>query len=75
MKIATAFIHLLSPAIEELGSSCLADKWGDYVCVYLMFTDICIIDASFTAVCTCPVHAQHVLHLYRGAHCPSMGYS
>ncbi|KAH8103845.1 ZIP-like iron-zinc transporter [Cristinia sonorae] len=28
--IATAFIHLLDPAIEELGSPCLDPKWGDY---------------------------------------------
>ncbi|KAH8103844.1 Zinc/iron permease [Cristinia sonorae] len=29
--IATAFIHLLDPAIEELGDSdCLDPKWGDY---------------------------------------------
>jgi zinc transporter 1/2/3 len=28
--IATAFIHLLDPAISELGSPCLAAAWGDY---------------------------------------------
>lgn len=28
--IATAFIHLLSPAIEELGSPCLSPAWQDY---------------------------------------------
>lgn len=28
--IATAFIHLLDPAIEELGSPCLAPGWGEY---------------------------------------------
>ncbi|XP_006461790.1 hypothetical protein AGABI2DRAFT_118644 [Agaricus bisporus var. bisporus H97] len=28
--IATAFIHLLDPAIEELGSPCLSDAWGEY---------------------------------------------
>jgi hypothetical protein len=31
-QIATAFIHLLGPGIEELGSECLAEQWGDYVC-------------------------------------------
>ncbi|KAI0825530.1 Zinc/iron permease [Irpex lacteus] len=28
--IATAFIHLLSPAIEELGSPCLSPAWHEY---------------------------------------------
>ncbi|VDB99924.1 unnamed protein product [Peniophora sp. CBMAI 1063] len=28
--IATAFIHLLSPALDELGSDCLDPKWQDY---------------------------------------------
>jgi len=28
--IATAFIHLLSPAIDELGSPCLAPGWAEY---------------------------------------------
>ncbi|KAJ4473600.1 Zinc/iron permease [Lentinula aciculospora] len=28
--IATAFIHLLSPAIDELGSPCLAEGWSEY---------------------------------------------
>ncbi|KAJ8518573.1 hypothetical protein ONZ45_g4375 [Pleurotus djamor] len=28
--IATAFIHLLSPGLDALGSDCLADAWGDY---------------------------------------------
>ncbi|KAJ3527132.1 hypothetical protein NMY22_g9895 [Coprinellus aureogranulatus] len=28
--IATAFIHLLAPALEALGSECLAEAWGDY---------------------------------------------
>ncbi|THU85926.1 ZIP-like iron-zinc transporter [Dendrothele bispora CBS 962.96] len=28
--IATAFIHLLSPALEALGSPCLAEGWQDY---------------------------------------------
>ncbi|KIK63353.1 hypothetical protein GYMLUDRAFT_72072 [Collybiopsis luxurians FD-317 M1] len=28
--IATAFIHLLGPAIEELGSSCLSEGWREY---------------------------------------------
>ncbi|KAI0791477.1 ZIP-like iron-zinc transporter [Irpex lacteus] len=28
--IATAFIHLLDPALDELGSPCLAAEWGVY---------------------------------------------
>ncbi|KAJ8515882.1 hypothetical protein ONZ45_g6734 [Pleurotus djamor] len=28
--IATAFIHLLAPGLEALGSECLAEAWGDY---------------------------------------------
>lgn len=28
--IATAFIHLLSPALDELGSPCLAPGWSEY---------------------------------------------
>ncbi|RDB23651.1 Zinc-regulated transporter 1 [Hypsizygus marmoreus] len=28
--IATSFIHLLAPALEALGSECLAPAWGDY---------------------------------------------
>ncbi|KZV66307.1 ZIP-like iron-zinc transporter [Peniophora sp. CONT] len=28
--IATAFIHLLAPALDELGSDCLDPKWQDY---------------------------------------------
>ncbi|KAJ8495300.1 hypothetical protein ONZ45_g12917 [Pleurotus djamor] len=28
--IATAFIHLLSPGLDALGSECLAEHWGDY---------------------------------------------
>ncbi|KAF9031366.1 ZIP-like iron-zinc transporter [Hymenopellis radicata] len=28
--IATAFIHLLDPGLEALGSECLAEGWGDY---------------------------------------------
>ncbi|KAJ3996316.1 ZIP-like iron-zinc transporter [Lentinula boryana] len=28
--IATAFIHLLSPAIDELGSPCLSEAWSEY---------------------------------------------
>ncbi|EEB96947.1 hypothetical protein MPER_03828, partial [Moniliophthora perniciosa FA553] len=28
--IATAFIHLLAPALEALGSECLAPAWSDY---------------------------------------------
>lgn len=28
--IATAFIHLLAPALEALGSECLAEGWQDY---------------------------------------------
>ncbi|KAI0089462.1 ZIP-like iron-zinc transporter [Irpex rosettiformis] len=28
--IATAFIHLLDPALSELGSPCLSDAWGVY---------------------------------------------
>ena len=30
-QIATAFIHLLSPALDELGSPCLAPEWQNYV--------------------------------------------
>lgn len=30
-QIATALIHLLEPAVDELGSPCLAAAWGDYV--------------------------------------------
>lgn len=30
-KIATAFIHLLDPAIDELSSPCLAPGWSEYV--------------------------------------------
>lgn len=29
--IATAFIHLLAPAFEALGSPCLSGAWTDYV--------------------------------------------
>lgn len=33
--IATAFIHLLSPALDELGSPCLSAEWQVYVrCSY-----------------------------------------
>ncbi|KAF9070007.1 ZIP-like iron-zinc transporter [Rhodocollybia butyracea] len=28
--IATAFIHLLSPALDELGSPCLSEGWSEY---------------------------------------------
>ncbi|KAJ3930695.1 MAG: ZIP-like iron-zinc transporter [Lentinula lateritia] len=28
--IATAFIHLLSPALDELGSPCLSEAWSEY---------------------------------------------
>jgi zinc transporter 1/2/3 len=28
--IATAFIHLLAPAFDELGSECLSGAWTDY---------------------------------------------
>lgn len=28
--IATAFIHLLAPAFEQLGSECLKGVWADY---------------------------------------------
>jgi zinc transporter 1/2/3 len=28
--IATAFIHLLAPAFEELSSECLSGAWNDY---------------------------------------------
>ncbi|KAJ3720587.1 ZIP-like iron-zinc transporter [Lentinula raphanica] len=28
--IATAFIHLLAPALDELGSPCLSEAWGEY---------------------------------------------
>lgn len=31
VQVATAFIHLLSPAISELGSSCLSAAWQVYV--------------------------------------------
>ena len=31
LQIATAFIHLLDPAIEELGSPCLPPGWSEYV--------------------------------------------
>lgn len=31
LQIATAFIHLLSPAITELGSPCLGAEWQIYV--------------------------------------------
>ena len=30
-QFATGFIHLLSPAIDELSSPCLAAAWQDYV--------------------------------------------
>jgi len=32
-QIATAFIHLLDPAIQELSSPCLPPAWQDYVCI------------------------------------------
>lgn len=32
-QIGTAFIHLLSPALDELGSPCLAEGWSEYVSV------------------------------------------
>jgi hypothetical protein len=32
-QIATAFIHLLSPALDELGSPCLAPAWQNYVSI------------------------------------------
>lgn len=36
--IATAFIHLLSPALEELGSPCLGAEWQVYVrCSYFKY--------------------------------------
>lgn len=37
LQIATAFIHLLSPGFEALGSPCLSGAWSDYVkkfCLY-----------------------------------------
>ena len=37
-QIATAFIHLLDPAIEELGSPCLAPGWGEYVRFLSIYT-------------------------------------
>jgi len=33
-QIATAFIHLLAPAIEELNSPCLSAAWLNYVFVF-----------------------------------------
>ncbi|TFY50701.1 hypothetical protein EVG20_g11376 [Dentipellis fragilis] len=33
--IATAFIHLLDPAIDELSSPCLGSGWTEYVCLAL----------------------------------------
>ncbi|KAJ3977954.1 ZIP-like iron-zinc transporter [Lentinula raphanica] len=33
--IATAFIHLLAPALDELGSPCLSEAWGEYVRPYV----------------------------------------
>ena len=33
MIIATAFIHLLAPAFDELGSPCLAGVWTEYVSI------------------------------------------
>jgi hypothetical protein len=31
-QIATAFIHLLASALDELSSPCLSDAWTVYVC-------------------------------------------
>lgn len=33
--ISTAFIHLLTPGFEALGSECLAEIWHDYVRLFL----------------------------------------
>ncbi|KDQ51021.1 hypothetical protein JAAARDRAFT_540486 [Jaapia argillacea MUCL 33604] len=44
--IATAFIHLLSPALDELGSDCLSPAWREYpyalaICLASIFAIFC----------------------------------
>ena len=38
--IATAFIHLLDPAIEALGNPCLTGAWTEYVCLSYPTIDV-----------------------------------
>jgi len=58
-QFATAFIHLLAPALEALSSPCLPESWQTYVSHCL--TTCCILFTIVLAICSRPGHAQPFL--------------
>lgn len=62
--IATAFIHLLAPAWEELTSECLSGAWEDYVShTFPFIRKILPADRVETALGTCHRYGCCLLHL------------
>ena len=78
--IATAFIHLLDPALDALGSECLTGAWQDYVRInflskirdYLL-TCLCVNLWRPLALGTCLVYAKHIPHFLRRVDCLPLG--
>jgi hypothetical protein len=66
MQIATAFIHLLSPAITELSSSCLSAAWLDYVSQESLEAVSLLTYMSYITALRARIGlAQHVFDFYR----------
>jgi len=66
-QIGTSFIHLLSPALDELGSPCLSEAWSEYVSLWLSIEHV---DSrwSGSALRTGTLPSQHILNIYNRAH-------
>ena len=73
VSIATAFIHLLDPAIEALGSPCLTGAWTEYVCLsYPIHCHSTLM--LFLAMGTRPLHVRNLRSLFRRAYCLPLGF-
>jgi len=75
-QIATAFIHLLDPALSELGSPCLSPAWSEYVRVlFYLVIRVPQCQRPSLAICSCLRDALPFLDIHRRACFIPMGNS
>jgi zinc transporter 1/2/3 len=74
LQIATAFIHLLSPGFEALGSPCLSGEWTVYVIFILSIFWTSAYTVTFTALAIGHLDGRRLLPFLCRAHCLPMGY-
>ena len=73
-QFATAFIHLLSPALDTLSSSCLPESWQSYISSRSTPHGNLLIVSLVSALCSRLDNAQYFLLIRCRTRCFSMGY-